>query len=114
MFQMKQFGDGRAIPTIPKGFVLCDGTNGTLDLRDKFIVGAAKAYVPGATGGANTHAHTIDADAHKHSRNIWQPLKSGGAVMFDKDTNEVIITGTAVAESNVPEFYALLYIQRAG
>src|SRR5262245_14075787 len=28
------------IATIPSGWFLCDGTNGTPDLRDKFVVGA--------------------------------------------------------------------------
>eukprot|EP00483_Globobulimina_turgida_P009112 UN09130 len=28
------------IANIPKGYVLCDGSNGTPDLRDKFIIGA--------------------------------------------------------------------------
>jgi len=44
--------------TIPSGFALCDGTNGTPDLRDKFIVGAGGIYAVGATGGASTHTHT--------------------------------------------------------
>lgn len=53
---------------IPSGFVLCDGSNGTPDLRDRFIVGAGSGYSLGARGGANTvqlswnempsHAHT--------------------------------------------------------
>lgn len=40
------------IGNIPDGFQLCDGTNGTPDLRDKFVVGAGGAYAEGATGGA--------------------------------------------------------------
>lgn len=41
---------GRA-SALPIGWVLCDGNNGAPDLRDRFVVGAAGAYVPGATGG---------------------------------------------------------------
>jgi hypothetical protein len=33
--------------TIPDGWHLCDGTEGTPDLRDKFIVGAGDSYDPG-------------------------------------------------------------------
>ena len=36
---------------MPEGFALCDGTNGTPDLRDRFVVGAGGEYVLGATGG---------------------------------------------------------------
>lgn len=49
--------------TIPSGWVLCDGTNSTPDLRNRFVVGATSTYAVGATGGsANaivvSHNHT--------------------------------------------------------
>jgi hypothetical protein len=37
---------------IPAGWLLCDGENGTPDLRDRFIVGAGTTYAVGDTGGA--------------------------------------------------------------
>lgn len=43
-----------AINTIPAGWVLCDGANGTPDLRNRFIVGAGSTYAVGATGGATS------------------------------------------------------------
>ena len=63
---------------IPSGWALCDGTNGTPDLRDRFIVGAGSTYSPGDTGGTNTvetntsgeHTHTAStssAGSHSHS-----------------------------------------------
>ena len=42
---------------IPNGWALCDGTNGTPDLREKFVRGSADAVDPGGTGGAATHVH---------------------------------------------------------
>lgn len=36
---------------IPDGFALCNGSNGTPDLRDKFITGAGSTYALGDTGG---------------------------------------------------------------
>lgn len=51
---------------IPTGWNLCDGTNGTPDLRSKFVKGAAAGNNPGATGGAATHTHT-DHPALTHS-----------------------------------------------
>ena len=35
------YGDTNNVPT---GFALCDGTNDTPDLRDKFVVGAGSGY----------------------------------------------------------------------
>jgi len=40
--------------SIPSGFVLCNGLNGTPDLRNKFIVGSGSHYTKAETGGANT------------------------------------------------------------
>ncbi len=67
-----------SISNIPKGWVLCNGQNGTPDLRDKFIVGAGREYTIGDTGGAKevtltvsqlpSHNHTADyAGAHSHT-----------------------------------------------
>ena len=47
-----------ATNAIPSGWVLCNGNNGTPDLRNRFVVGAANNpgtyYEVGDTGGANT------------------------------------------------------------
>jgi microcystin-dependent protein len=43
-----------ALGGIPAGFQACDGTNGTPDLRDRFVVGAGTSYAVGASGGANS------------------------------------------------------------
>jgi hypothetical protein len=53
-----------SIASIPSGWVICDGTNGTPDLRNKFVVGAGSTYAVGATGGsadaiAVSHTHTF-------------------------------------------------------
>lgn len=59
------------LATIPAGWALCDGTNGTPDLQNKFIRGATTTTLPGTKGGADTvtlattnlpsHAHTTTA-----------------------------------------------------
>eukprot|EP01052_Picozoa_sp_SAG31_P036148 SAG31_NODE_4469_length_3207_cov_40.075933_1_plen_216_part_10 len=42
--------------TVPPGWVLCDGQNGTPDLRDKFVLGAGGQYAAGSAGGSATAA----------------------------------------------------------
>ena len=49
-----------ATNAVPAGWVLCNGANGTPDLRDRFIVGAGKTYSVGAMGGKNEVALTKD------------------------------------------------------
>lgn len=52
------------------GWQLADGTNGTADLRDKFIVGAGSTYAVNATGGAATVTlATANLPAHNHNIN---------------------------------------------
>lgn len=58
--------------SIPDGWALCNGANGTPDLRNRFIVGAGSTYNLGATGGGGSattssdgnHAHGGSTDAH--------------------------------------------------
>ncbi|SHF15683.1 Microcystin-dependent protein [Tissierella praeacuta DSM 18095] len=52
--------------TIPSGWALCNGINGTPDLRDRFIVGAGRAYSIGATGGEK-EVKLTEAQMPKHS-----------------------------------------------
>lgn len=57
--------------TIPDNFKFTDGLNGTIDLRNKYIKGAATGADAGTTGGALTHAHDVShghtANSHTHS-----------------------------------------------
>lgn len=54
--------------TIPTGWLICDGSNGTPDLRDRFVVGAGSTYSPSGTGGALTLGATSSSNgAHTHS-----------------------------------------------
>ena len=60
-----------ALVDIPAGWAICDGTNGTPDLRNQFIIGAGDTYAPGATGGSITHAHSAAADSQQDSIDLW-------------------------------------------
>ena len=56
-----------SVATIPAGWLLCNGANGTPDLRNRFVLGAGSSYVPGATGGSSTHELTInELPSHNH------------------------------------------------
>lgn len=56
-----------AISTIPPTWSLCDGTNGTPDLRNRFIVAAGANYTVGDIGGEGFVTLTIDQmPVHSH------------------------------------------------
>ncbi len=53
---------------LPAGWALCDGQNGTPDLRDRFVVGAGASYGVSASGGANTVTlNPNEMPVHNHS-----------------------------------------------
>lgn len=59
---------GGAVNALPTGWALCNGQNGTPDLRSRFIVGAGSTYKVDNTGGANTVQLRIEhLPAHNHS-----------------------------------------------
>lgn len=69
-----------AINAIPSGWALCNGSNGTPDLRDRFVVGAGSSYAVGATGGnASTTLVEANLPAHTHSITTTATLGSAGA-----------------------------------
>ena len=129
-----------AIGAVPSGWYLCDGTNGTPDLRNRFIVGAGSTYSVGATGGSAdavvvTHTHTatstVTDPTHLHTYGSAQGI-TGGASAAAQGTNSgsfsttAASTGITVATStiapsgavsgtnaNLPPYYSLAYIQKS-
>ncbi|DBA35120.1 TPA_asm: tail protein [Caudoviricetes sp. vir515] len=56
--------------SIPSGWVLCNGVNGTPDLRDKFVVGAGDSYAKGATGGYASRKPTGSVTIAPHALTV--------------------------------------------
>lgn len=84
-------GASNAIPT---GWYLCNGNNGTPDLRGRFIVGAAGAYAVGNNGGSATANPEITLEqggAHSHEA-------SGGTI--DSATTGITLTKTTARPEN--------------
>lgn len=109
------------VATIPATWVLCDGQNGTIDLRDKFVLGAgtgAGVTAVGATGGAKTvtlninqvpshqhtgttngagsHGHSINDPGHNHrwGRNDANIVGGSGAPTFNAGADGTTTTST--------------------
>jgi hypothetical protein len=113
--------------------VLCDGTNSTPDLRDRFVVGAGSTYAVNATGGSanaivvsHTHAATVTDPGHFHS--LTGSLQSLGAATAvttfvqigttntsTEVTNITVTnasTGVSATNANLPPYFALAYIMK--
>ena len=116
------------IATIPTGWLLCNGSNSTPDLRDKFIVGAtadsggaAKTNItgtPSQTGGSKdaslpSHTHTatstVTDPGHLHTvpPSVSDAIGGGGAIQAYRGTGpsntSTAFTGITVATSNSTE-----------
>lgn len=93
-----------SIGSIPAGYVLCNGSNGTPDLRDRFVVGAGSSYAVDATGGSansvlptHTHGATVTDPGHAHSLII--PDTTYG---LNQSPSVQAATGTAVSTALNP------------
>src|SRR6056297_1477169 len=86
------------LTAIPTGWGLCDGSNGTPDLRDRFVVGAGDQYDRNDTGGANSvtlsqseipsHNHSMDsAGSHNHGGSTGNDGSHNHSFSFALDGN---------------------------
>lgn len=120
---------------IPAGYALCDGTNGTPDLRDRFIVGAGKSYKLSDIGGENTHILTVEEmPKHDHQTSyrfdeFGFDVGDGNASNSKSVKNRICLgdnapyngyvwpaitgsSGNDQAHENRPPYYALYYIMQ--
>jgi hypothetical protein len=70
--------------TIPSGWLLCDGSSSTPDLRNRFVVGATSTYAVGATGGS---ADAIVV-AHTHTGTTASTSLTGSATYISETWNQ--------------------------
>lgn len=100
-----------ALGGLPANWQICDGTNGTPDLRNKFVIGAGSTYSVGGTGGANTanleHNHSgsvTDSDGgHTHTQ---ADTGAGGAHQHTYTTG--VESATASGDDNAFDEYGAL------
>lgn len=78
---------------IPNGFALCDGKNGTPDLRDRFLVGAGSSYALGNIGGAASVLLSEDNIAnHRHLMFVPGYRTLGRGYFYQSLTNSTYVS----------------------
>lgn len=100
-----------SVANIPNGWTLCDGTAGTPDLRDQFIVGAGNAYAPDDTHDRQPHIHQDLSAPHAHDVQPGAPATAGGP-NFSAITTATAVSMTTDPSSAIAPYYALCYIMQ--
>jgi len=101
-----------AIVDIPAGWHLCDGTEGTPDLRNRFIVCAGDTYRVNGQGGDASHGHDFETSGHEHDIDTGIGIAAGEA--YDSTTDSEQDEGSTTIDSNLPPYYALCFIMFIG
>lgn len=104
------YGWTGSLLNIPPHFMICDGSNDTPDLRDRFVIGALDTYGIGERNGVSVHVHSFTSDTHHHSR-------SGGLDFIlgpqrDETLDLRTDSGTTDPADLTPPFYALCYLMK--
>ena len=124
-----------SVGTIPSGWALCNGDDGTPDLTDRMVIGAGSNYSPDTTGGSTTatlptHTHTATSTVvdpgHTHTAAnqkgpaygqpsgaiTLNPGSTGSAKTGITVNTSIGYKGTSPVDANLPPYYALAYIMK--
>ena len=90
---------------IPSGWYLCNGSNGTPDLRNRFVVGAGSTYAVGNTGGSAdaivvSHTHSVSDPGHNHTVGIQTKTldqNAGGSSLAGAGTTTTSTASTGIS-----------------
>lgn len=113
--------------TAPPGWAFCDGDNGTVDLRDRFIyitasttagsehesVSEATITAVGVTSSAGSHRHQFAANYRSTNGTITGPAYNPYHDTFEGDHSHEYSGGATVALDNIQR-YQLRFIQYIG
>lgn len=109
------------LETIPTGWHLCNGEDGTIDLRGMFALGAGGTYNLGDEGGSEEVTLTVEQmPSHNHPYNkpstnptLWITTGSSGSQYLPSSINTITGSkGSSQPHPNMPPYKALYYIQK--
>lgn len=99
--------------TVPDGWSICDGTNGTPDLRNKFLQGVGSIADIGDGGGSATHTHSATSSPHGRP---GDPNTSASTSLGSDDIWVSLVPHThqvsVGAASNLPPNFKVIYIMK--
>ncbi|MCP4582293.1 MAG: tail fiber protein [candidate division Zixibacteria bacterium] len=104
------------IASIPDGWALCDGSFGTPNLMDRFILSVGTSEEPGGLGGSDTHNHYISSRSVNSYGNTYEVQVQAGYgqwVALTPHDHEVVFPATVGNDATVqPPYYKLAFIMK--
>lgn len=100
-----------SLETIPSGFVLCDGNNGTPNLDARYVSGAGVTNAPGLVGGFSSHTHAFTTNGHTHTWGAGMGEVADGPDLGRLNTTDTD-SGTTQETSHLPPTHVLAYIMK--
>lgn len=105
---------------LPNGWRVCDGTNGTPDLRDRFLMGAAAVSAAGEIGGSNRlptqaghdHGGTTGERVGWQQGSINWEATQGHSTPYQPTWAIVPEAGHDHGGEGRPAFYSLIYLMK--
>jgi len=94
---------------VPTGWAFCDGTSGTPDLRNRFVVSIGSSFGMHATGGTTNHVHTGSATP---TGPIIRLDDNSGGTDYDLYHPSYPYNFTSDPTNHLPPFYALAFIMK--
>lgn len=123
-----------SLTNVPAGWSICDGNNGTPDLRNRFIVGVGTGgnYSVGDTGGSDDaivvkHNHSASTSTSISPTSVLSAANGGPTILAGASSGTSLNYSTATSASssttvndegssgtgaNRPPYYALAYIMK--
>jgi hypothetical protein len=103
-------GWGLEAELIPEGWTICNGSNGTPDLRDRFILCAGITFPQGETGGDKIHEHSTPTNPHSHLVNSGSGVGRGTFTSYLTDSKTP--QGDLLDKSLLPPYHSLIFIMK--
>lgn len=117
------------VDNVPEGWAICDGNNGTPDLRGRFVLGVSDNHGKDSKGGSEKVVLTT-AEMPSHSHRLSSSIRIPGSDVRTIPINptatnyqsaagsssttipSTTTVGSGSAHNNMPPYYALYYIMK--
>lgn len=118
-----------SVDNVPPDWAICNGENGTPDLKARFILGSNSTYPPGTVGGEMTHTlalneipnhrhktsntNSVQVDRLEENTNTLEEAVLSTDNSVNNNSGDIIEhNGVTEPHNNMPPYFALIFIMK--